>query len=575
MKRSSISKKDIIQILEEIGTILELKGDNPFKSRAYYTAARSLESFTGDLHQAVTEGTLSRIKGIGKALNQKITELVTTGKLGYHEQLRQSIPAGFKDMLRIPGLGPKKIHIIYDKLGIETVGELEYACLENRLVELPGFGEKTQDGILLGIQRLKNYGERHLYGSIIDTAEQLLTLLGKCPFLKTASLAGSLRRCNETVKDIDILTATDHPDLLADYFVSLPDVAAITERGETKIRVKLVSGLPVELRIVSEKEFPFALHYLTGSKEHNMAMRSRAKSRGLKLNEYGLFSASGTIACRSEHDLFHALDLSYIPPELRENMGEMEAAEKGEIPRLIRHSDLRGLFHVHTNQSDGMDTIESLVAATKEMGMEYLGIADHSKSAFYAGGLDVAAIKAQHDMIDRINSLEKHFTVFKGIEAEILPDGSIDYDDQTLELFDFVIAAVHSQFKMSEEDMTARILKALDNPYVTMLAHPTGRLLLAREPYPVDLVKIIDHAAARGIIIEVNANPHRLDLDWRFCKYAVQQGVKLAVNPDAHGIQGLHDIRFGVNTARKGWVSPADCINCLGRESIQISYMNQ
>ncbi len=570
----SITKKDIIQILEEIGTILELKGENPFKSRAYFNAARSLEGFTDDLHEAVAEGTLSRIKGIGKALNLKITELVTTGKLPYYEQLKQSIPPGLLDMLRIPGLGPKKIRILYDKLAIETVGELEYACLENRLAELPGFGKKTQDGILMGIERLKIYSERYLYGSIIDTAEELLVLLRKCPVLQSSNLAGSIRRCSETVKDIDILTSTDHPDKLADYFVSLPDVDTITERGKTKVSAKLVSGIPVDLRIVSDKQFPYALHHFTGSKEHNIAMRARAKKRGLKLNEDGLFSSSGNVPCGSEEELFHALDLDFIPPELRENMGEIEAAETGKLPRLIQGSDIRGLFHIHTNQSDGVDTLESLVSAAKEMGMEYLGIADHSETAFYAGGLDTKAIKAQHDLIDRINAREKHFTVFKGIEAEILRDGSLDYNDHILSLFDFVIAAVHSHFKMSEEDMTKRIMKALDNPYVTMLSHPTGRLLLAREPYRADLVKIIDHAATRGIIIELNANPHRLDLDWRFCKYAIQQGVKIAVNPDAHSIQGLHHIRFGVNIARKGWVSPNDCINCLDRENVKISYMN-
>ena len=303
-------------------------------------------------------------------------------------------------------------------------------------------------------------------------------------------------------------------------------------------------------------------------------MRTRAKKRGLKLNEYGLFSVSGNIPCNNEEELFHALELDYIPPELRENMGEIETAERGKIPTLIRQSDIRGIFHVHTNQSDGMDSLESLVTATKEMGMEYLGVSDHSKSAFYAGGLDITAIKEQQNLIDRINAREKHFTVFKGIEAEILSDGNLDYDNHTLELFDFVIAAVHSHFKMSEEDMTNRILKALDNPHVTILSHPTGRLLLAREPYSVDLLKIIDHAAVRGIIIELNANPHRLDLDWRFCKYATEQGVKIAINPDAHSIQGLHDIRFGINIARKGWVSPDDCINCVDRENIKISHLN-
>jgi DNA polymerase (family 10) len=558
-----IPKKEIIGILEEIGTLLELKGENPFKSRAYYTVARNMENTDEDLYLLVKNGALTSIKGIGKALNQKITELMTTGKLEYYEELKASVPPGLMEMLRIQGLGPKKIRALYDKLQIENIGELEYACIENRLMELPGFGRKTQDKILAGIEHLKIYNQRHLYAHIINDAEYILNLIQQNQNVISACVAGSIRRCNETVKDIDILVSTDTSSHIAGFIVSLPEVAEIIGRGDTKVSVTLKSGVNVDLRMVSEDQFPYALHHFTGSKEHNIAMRARGKTMGLKMNEYGLFDSSGIIPCKNEAEIFRALGLAYIPPELRENMGEIEAAEKDEIPQLVQYSDIRGLLHIHTNASDGSDSIESLVRAAKEMGMEYIGISDHSETAYYAGGLSVDKIKKQHILIDTINKKETGFHVFKGIEAEILPDGTLDYDDHILSSFDFVIAAVHSHFRMTEEEMTSRITKALDNPFTTILAHPTGRLLLARESYPLNLIEIIDHAAKRGKSIELNAHPRRLDLDWRFCKYAIEKGVRIAINPDAHSIEGLKDIQFGINTARKGWIKPSDCINCL------------
>jgi len=566
----SLSKKDVVKILEEIGTLLELKGENPFKSRAYYTAARNIESIDEDLQSLVDDGTLSTIKGIGNALNQKISELVITGHLAYYEELKASIPSGLIDMLRIQGLGPKKIAILHEKLHVETIGALEYACIENRLVELPGFGTKTQDKILTGIEHLKTYSERHLYAHVIDEAHHVLDHIKEHEQVISASLAGSIRRCNEIIKDIDIVVSTERPAGVADFLTTLPLVDSVIGKGDTKISVILESGIQVDVRMVTAEQFPSALHHFTGSKEHNIAMRARAKAMGLKINEYGLFDKSGgIIVCNNEGEIFSTLGLAYIPPELRENLGEIEFAGKNEIPRLIEYSDVKGLFHIHSNASDGSSSIESLVQAAKEMGMDYIGISDHSQTAFYAGGLSFDEIKKQHALIDRINQSETKFRILKGIEAEILPDGTLDYDDHTLRSFDFVIAAVHSHLRMAEGQMTARIMKALDNPFTTMLAHPTGRLLLAREPYAINLPRIIDHAAQTGTIIELNANPHRLDLDWRFCNYATKRGVKIAVNPDAHGIEGLRNIHFGINIARKGWITPSDCINCLNLEDIQ------
>ncbi len=563
------TKKDLISLLEEIGLLLELRGDNPFKSRAYYMAARNIESLGPDIYDLLQSGELESVRGIGKALSEKIREYLITGRLVYYEQLKESVPSGFLEMIRLPGLGPKKIRALHEKLSIQTVGELEYACMENRLVSLPGFGVKTQDKILTGIENFKHYSERHLYADIIGPAEELTAYIKKCPDVVSISIAGSLRRKNDTVKDIDLLVATDNPASVAGHFLAFPLNESVVAHGPTRISTTLSSGINSDLRIVTPEQFPYALHHFTGSKDHNTAMRSRAKRHNLKMNEYGLFRGSEPIPCSSEEELFESLKLSFIPPELREDQGEIEAAEAGTIPRLIEESDIQGVLHVHTTASDGSDSLESLARSAIAMGFQYIGISDHSKSAFYAGGLSVEEIGSQHELIDELNEKLSNIRIFKGIECDILPDGTLDYDNDVLETFDFVIAAVHSHFTMTEAQMTLRIMKALDNPFTTILAHPTGRLLLSREPYRVNIEKIIRHAADRGTIIELNAHPHRLDLDWKGCRFAKNNRVKIAINPDAHDCEGLKDVGFGVNIARKGWLTVDDCINCLNMHTIE------
>ncbi|HNQ18614.1 MAG TPA: DNA polymerase/3'-5' exonuclease PolX [Smithellaceae bacterium] len=558
-----LTKETIIQILEEIATLLELTGENPFKSRAYQNAARNLEKSEVDFDELVKENRLTEIEGIGEAISKKLTELIQTGKLEYYEKLKDSVPPGHLEMLKIPGLGPKKIHALYEQLGVKDVGELEYACLENRLVDLKGFGEKTQDNILAGIAKLKVYKERRLYAEVAVEAEVLLEYLKRDKSILSISIAGSLRRGNETVKDIDILAASKNPEKLGGHFTSYERIETVTANGETKVSVVLKSGINADLRIVTSAEYPYALHHFTGSKEHNTAMRGRAKDMGLKMNEYGLFRGEKNIKCANEEELFATLKLQFIEPELRENMGEIQAAEKNELPKLVEEKDVRGIFHVHTNFSDGGETLENMARAAREMGLQYIGISDHSRSAYYAGGLQIEDIKKQHELIDKLNKKLKPFHIFKGIEADILPDGSLDYDEKTLARFDFVIAAVHSNFNMPAREMTARLKKALQNKYATMLAHPTGRLLLSREPYAVNLEEVIDTAAKFGKAVELNANAHRLDLDWRHCIYAKRKGVKIAINPDAHQIAGLRDVSFGVKIARKGWLSSEDCLNCM------------
>ena len=561
--KKMLTKETIIQILEEIATLLELTGENPFKSRAYQNAARNLEKSEVDFDELVKENRLTEIEGIGEAISKKLTELIQTGKLEYYEKLKDSVPPGHLEMLKIPGLGPKKIHALYEQLGVKDVGELEYACLENRLVDLKGFGEKTQDNILAGIAKLKVYKERRLYAEVAVEAEVLLEYLKRDKSILSISIAGSLRRGNETVKDIDILAASKNPEKLGGHFTSYERIETVTASGETKVSVVLKSGINADLRIVTSAEYPYALHHFTGSKEHNTAMRGRAKDMGLKMNEYGLFRGEKNIKCANEEELFATLKLQFIEPELRENMGEIQAAEKNELPKLVEEKDVRGIFHVHTNFSDGGETLENMARAAREMGLQYIGISDHSRSAYYAGGLQIEDIKKQHELIDKLNKKLKPFHIFKGIEADILPDGSLDYDEKTLARFDFVIAAVHSNFNMPVREMTARLKKALQNKYATMLAHPTGRLLLSREPYAVNLEEVIDTAAKFGKAVELNANAHRLDLDWRHCIYAKRKGVKIAINPDAHQIAGLRDVSFGVKIARKGWLSSEDCLNCM------------
>lgn len=555
--------KEVAAVLKEIGTIHDIRGENPFKSRSYMNAARTVEGIGADLEAVVRGGTLREYKGIGEALAKKIAELVTSGALDYYEKLRASIPAGLLEMTRIPGMGPKKIKAVHDKLGLSTIGELEYACRENRLAVLEGFGAKSQQKILDGIELLKRFQDKHLYSTGAEQAAGLVEALESLgPRLVTRiSVAGSLRRCKEVIKDIDIVASSPRPAKVMDFFTSLDSVEAVIAKGETKSSVRLASGINSDLRLVPDDQFAYALMYLTGSKEHNVAVRTRAKARIYKINEYGLFRGKRSIKCKDEAAIYKKIGLAYIAPELREEMGEIEAAEKGEFPALVEESDIRGILHVHTTHSDGVNTIEQMAKGAKDLGAEYLGIAEHSRSAQYANGLSPQGVKEQQDEIDALNKKLKGIRVLKGIEADILPDGKLDYPNKLLATFDFVIAAVHSRFTMSEADMTERILAAIRNPHVTMLAHPTGRLLLSRDAYPVDMPRIIEEAAGLGIVLEINANPHRLDLDWRLCKVAKEKGVMLAINPDAHRVEGLDHVRYGVGIARKGWLEPSDIFN--------------
>jgi len=556
-----MDKHDISDILNEIGMLLEIKGENFFKSKAYYDAARAVELLEEDIEVLVREDKLKDIKGFGKAISQKVGELVLNGKLEYYERLKESVPPGLIEMLKIPGMGPKKVRAVYENLGITTIGELKYACLENRLLKLPGFGEKTQQKVMEGIENLGKYAGQYHFPYAKSLAEEIIKTLKMSSAVKRCSEAGSLRRRKEVVKDVDILVSSDDSNTVMELFISHPLVIQVTSRGETKSSVIIEGGIAADLRVVSDSEYPYALHHFTGSKEHNTALRHIAKQEGLKINEYGIFKGEELIECKTEEEIFNIFGMSYIPPELRENNGELEAAKNGQLPQLIEYGDIKGIFHIHTSYSDGLNTIEELAKACIEKGFSYMGISDHSQSAYYAGGLRVDDIKRQHEEIDRLNEKFSGFKIFKGIELDILPDGSIDYNDEVLSWFDFTIASVHTAFRMDEDKMTERVIKAMKSKYVTILGHPTGRLLLSREPFKINMNEIIKTAAEENVIIEINSNPHRLDLDWRYCKAAKEAGCSFLISPDAHRISGIDDIEYGINVARKGWLEKGDVIN--------------
>ncbi len=566
-----VTKDQIANILESIAQMLEIKGENVFKIRAYTNAARALETYTGDIAAAAGEGRLSEIPGVGKAIADKITELVATGQLAYYEILKAEFPPGVFEMFDIMGLGPKKIKALWDKLDVTTIPQLEAACKDGRVTALAGFGKKTADNILAGIQSRMKHAGRFRFGSIAQDAERMLTDLRELPGVSQASIAGSYRRRKEVVGDLDFIVATTAPAEVSDFFVKHPMVESLIAHGATKSSVRFKTGIQADLRVVKNGEYPFALNYFTGSKEHNIVMRQRALARGWTLNEYrlGLDDKPKTQPqtvppIHDERGLYQALGLDYVEPELREDRGEFTAAEAHTLPDLIQTENLRGTFHNHTTASDGRCTLAEMAAAAQELGLQYLGIADHSKSSFQAHGLETDRLLAQVAEIEALNAtFEGHFRLFAGSEVDILKDGTLDFPDNVLARLDYVVASVHSSFSQSEAEMTCRIIRAMENPHVTMLGHLTGRLLLSREAYAVDIPAILEAAAATGTLIELNANPRRLDLDWRWWPLAKEKGVRCVINPDAHHTDQLQFLHYGIGAARKGWLTRSDVVNCL------------
>jgi DNA polymerase (family 10) len=579
-----VTKNEIADVLNEIGTLLELKGENPFKVRAYQTGARAVEALEdAQLAKLIEQGELATVKGFGEALVQKITELYTTGRLEFFENLKASIAPGMVEMLQIPGLGPKKIKALHEKLGITNIAALSEACAAGRVAELDGFGAKTQEKIVAGIKNREAYGRRHLWWDARAVADPIVAGLRKLPQVKRAEAAGSLRRGLETVGDLDFIVSATEIAPVVDWFTQMPGVQEVTAKGETKASVRFASGLQADLRIVPDDQFVFALHHFTGSKDHNVQMRQRALARGLSLSEWGLVPAEGegTVRAKSEDrsqrtpaeteaEIFAALGLRFVPPELREGIGEIEVAEARDLPRLVEFGDLKGAFHNHTTATDGRNTLTEMAAAAEALGWEYLGIADHSKSSVQAKGLTEEKLLQQISEIRALNASKRFKThIFAGTECDILPDGRLDFDDELLGRLDYIVASIHSAFAQDEAVMTARIIRAIEHPATTMLGHLSGRLLLRREAYRVDTAKIIDAAIANGVIIELNASPWRLDLDWRHWRKAAERGLLCAINPDAHDTLGLEHVRAGVNAARKGWLTKAHILNTRDLAEVQ------
>lgn len=616
-----MTKHEIADVLNEIALLLELKGENPFKIRAYQSGARVIESLEQtELERLLAANELLTVKGIGEALAKKIGELHATGKLEFLEKLRATVAPGLVELLQIPGVGPKKIKVLHEQLGIVDLASLSAACADGRVAALAGFGAKTQEKIVAGIKNREAYGRRHLWWEAWQVAQPIVVGLRALPQVKRAEAAGSLRRGLETVGDLDFIVSATEIEPVVNWFVGLPDVQEVTARGETKTSVRFVTGLQADLRLVPDEQFVFALHHFTGSKDHNVQMRQRALARGLTLSEWGLepvtavtpdrsanpaprspspeagAGAAATLRTRrpkragaaadvagenaargslaSEADLFARLGLHFIPPELREGLGEIEAAEEGELPTLVDLPDLRGTFHCHTTASDGRSTLAEMAAAAEQAGWEYLGIADHSKSSVQANGLTEQRLLEQVEAIRAFNASGRCRThVFAGTECDILPDGRLDFDESVLGKLDYVVVSVHSTFALDEPAMTARIIRAIEHPCTTMLGHLTGRLLLRRDGYRVDAGRIIDAAIANGVIIEINAAPKRLDMDWRHWRKAAARGLLTSINPDAHETAELAYVRAGINTARKGWLTKAQVFNTRPLAEVKAAFL--
>jgi DNA polymerase (family 10) len=565
---ATVYNEELSRIFAEMGEMLEILGENTFRVRAYENLSRIFASLDHDAKELFESGELEKIKGVGESTVEKVKEFLQTGTIKAHQELKAKLPEGLLDLLKIPGFGPKKAKMVWEKLGITSLHELEEAARSGRLEEVAGFGKKTEENILAGIELVKKHKGQFLWSDAMHVIEPALKALSADRHTRKIEVGGSIRRFKETVKDGDILIASDSPAETAKVFVKAIEPERVTSEGETKVSVVTKAGMAVDLRMVTEENFPYALHHFTGSKEHNIAMRGRSQKLGFKMNEYGLFKEGKggketLVPCKSEEDIFKVLGLAYIPPELRENMGEIEAAEKNTLPLLIEKTDLKGAIHVHSEYSDGHNTIEEMAQAAKELGYSYMLLTDHSQSARYAGGLIPDDLNKQWAEIDKLNEKLKGITILKGTECDILADGTMDYDDKMLASFDCVIGSIHAGFTYDEKQQTERIISAARNRYVDVIGHPTGRLLLQREGYRVDLEKILKACADTGTAVEINGNPNRLDLDWRWVRRAKEMGVKFVLTSDSHMKDTLTHQNAAVGIARKGWLERDDVLNTL------------
>jgi len=564
----SVTNTDIAAVFNEIAELLDIEGANPFRIRAYRNAARTLLSYPKEMHTLITEGMdLSTIRTIGKDLSAKIIELVRTGELQFLKELKRDVPEGLEELLRIPGLGPKRVQLLHEKCQIGSVSELKTALESGKLENLKGFGPK----LLLSLQKVVGKAlppaKRYRLDQIRPVAERIVSLLKAGGGVTNIAIAGSIRRRREDPKDIDIVASGDSERVM-ECFTRMNEVQSIVMEGLTRSSVILHSGIHVDLRVVSPEAFASTLHHFTGSKAHNVELRTIAAQKGLKINEYGVFRGEDRIDTMSEESIYQTIGLPCIVPELRENRGEIEAALENRLPELIRRNDVRGDLHLHTTYSDGLNTIEEMAHAARALGYEYIAITDHTHHLTIAHGLDEARILAQMEEIDRLNTRLDGIRILKSAEVDILGDGTLDLPDSVLSRLDFTVCAIHYRFNLSAKEQTARILRAMQNPYLTILAHPTGRLLGLRDPYPLDMETLIRSCAERGIILELNAQPDRLDLNDLHCRMAKESGVKIAVSTDAHSIRDLDLMEYGIGQARRGWLEADDVVNTRNLSSL-------
>ena len=555
----------VARALRELGMLLDVKGENPFKVRAYENGARTLEELPGDIDEVIAAGTLTDLPGIGEALAKKIEELARTGRLELLDRVRAELPAGIGEMLRIPDLGPKKIAALLAALGIGSVLELEAACRDGRVREVKGFGEKTEKKILEGIHRMRTASTRVRLSDAREIGGHLVRYLRATGAAEQVELAGSARRWKETVGDLDVVAGSRQPQVLSDALTTFPGVESVVARGETKTTVRLAGGLSVDLRVVPPAEFPSLLQHMTGSKEHNVRLRGLARDQGFTLSEWGLerLHGGGKVPLASEGDVYRAMGMQFVPPELRQDSGEIEAALQGKLPAdLVELGDVKGMVHVHTTWSDGRAPLDEMARAAEDMGMEYLTITDHSRSAAYAGGLDLDRLKAQWDEMARVQETVK-IRLLRGTEADILDSGLLDWPDAVLEQFDVIIASVHSRMKMDAEQMTRRLVRTMEVPVFKIWGHATGRLLLEREPCGLDMEKVLDAAASSRVAVEVNGDPHRLDMEPRHLRMARERGIPIVLATDAHSVAGLQNLPYAVMTARRAWVTRGEVLNTL------------
>ena len=558
----AIHNADIAARLDEIADLLEIEGANVFRVRAYRNAARTVRDLPREVTQMLETGaSLTELSGIGKDLAGKIEDIACTGTTAVLEEHRQQLPPSLAALLSIPGLGPKRVKTLYDALGVRTLEEVAQAARDGRIRTVPRFGKLTERHILEAIQAKVAAPARFKLATAAQYAESLVSYLKQSPGVLDVEVAGSYRRSLETVGDLDILVTADADSAVMDRLVSYSEVKEVLGRGPTKTTLRLLCGLQVDVRVVHRESYGSALVYFTGSKAHNIVLRQLAQQRGFKLNEYGVFIGSHRIAGTTEESVYQSIGLPWIPPELRENRGELEAAQEGRLPKLVALSDVKGDLHVHTNATDGRNSLQEMVAAARDRGFHYVAITDHSKRLGMARGLDANRLLAQIDEIDRLQATTPDMTILKGIEVDILEGGLLDLADDVLGRLDLVIGAVHSHFDLSWEKQTERILRAMERPHFSILAHPSGRLIHQREPYEVDMARIIRHARERRCFLEINSHPERLDLADVYCQMAKEEGVLVSVNSDAHSVLDLGNLRFGIGQARRGWLEKADVVN--------------